>query len=185
MTSLKRHLEERGLTALSPAPHLCEVERVATFPLFNLSGEFVGYQTYRPDAPKQSKSLARRLLRYFTWVTKPFGCRRAGSKLAVWGTETLNRLGPVVVTEGVFDACKAHAAGYAAVACLSNDPQQLKNFFNFLSQTRTVVAVCDDDDAGRKLAKLAHKSVNPPWGFKDLGEMPQELATEFLRSALH
>lgn len=139
-------------------PIIDEEEDVATFYLWNLSGQLVGYQQYRrfgekhtPNNPKEGK--------YFTHRKLP--------TLGVWGTESLDFSGSVFVCEGIFDACRLTERGCAAVAVLSNNTgYDLYNWLRCLN--RRVVAVCDNDAAGLKLAKFGHDAVFTRE--KDLGE---------------
>jgi DNA primase len=64
----------------------------------------------------------------------------------------------VFVCEGVFDAARLTAKGVSALAVLSNNTgKDLSNWLTMLN--RKVVAVCDNDDAGRKLAKFGDVAV--------------------------
>jgi hypothetical protein len=163
---VKAHLLERGLD-----PSLYTVswdDETACFALWNLSGQWAGYQQYRPFAPKTCRNDPREG-RYFTW---------AKNKLAVWGLETWHfRSDVLFVTQGVFDACKLHNLGLPAVAVLGNDPRQLRPWMGSLG--RVTVAVCDDDAAGAKLAKLCSRAVTVQGG-KDLGDMTQEQVHDFV-----
>ena len=141
--SVLKHLtEDRHVDVNLHNPVVDEEERVATFFLYNLSGQVVGYQQYRPDADKMLHNNPK-LGRYFTYTCK--------NKLPLFGVETLNRSGTVFLTEGLFDACRLTELGCPAVASLSNNPKQALPFFRALN--RRVVAVCDNDQAGKKLAK--------------------------------
>ena len=123
---------------------------VATFYLWNLSGKFCGYQQYRRFGEKKPQNNPKQG-KYFTYRKQP--------TLAVWGVESLH-LSPNVVflTEGVFDACRLTEKGYSALAVLSNNTGwDLKNWLSMLN--RKVVAVCDNDDAGRRLAKFGDVAV--------------------------
>ncbi len=124
---------------------LDEVEQVATFYLWNLSGQLVGYQQYRPNGEKKAQNSPREG-KYFTYKKQP--------TVAVWGVESLHLTPNVVfLTEGLFDAARLTERGYSALAVLSNNPSpDLANWLKCLN--RRVVAVCDDDAAGRKLAKF-------------------------------
>ena len=118
MTELERHLLSRGCDPKRYACHLDNEEFVATFMLYAPgTGKLVGYQQYRPFAPKTSdaaaKGLARQSLRYFTHDVE--------GELALFGTETLSMYdGPVYLVEGIFDAVKLHALGLACLAVLGN-----------------------------------------------------------------
>lgn len=150
MKSVTEHLKDRHLNLELHRPMVDEVERVATFFLYNLSGQLCGYQQYRPEGEKKPQNNPKQG-KYFTYRKQP--------TLAVWGVESLH-LSPNVVflTEGVFDACRMTERGYSALAVLSNNTGwDLKNWLGMLN--RKVVAVCDNDDAGRKLAKFGNVSV--------------------------
>ena len=150
MKSVTDHLKDRYLNLELHRPVVDEVERVATFYLWNLSGQLVGYQQYRPEGEKKPQNNPKQG-KYFTYRKQP--------TLAVWGVESLH-LSPNVVflTEGVFDACRLTERGYSALAVLSNNTgTDLKNWLSMLN--RKVVAVCDNDDAGRKLAKFGDVAV--------------------------
>lgn len=160
---LKTHLLERHLDLELHRPWLDTTEGVATFPLWNLSGQMVGYQQYRPGASKKYQNDPKSG-RYFTFRKPP--------TVAVWGVESLH-LTPnlVFLTEGVFDACRLTQRGFSAVAALSNDPTtDLRNWLSCLN--RTVVAVVDNDRAGAKLAKFGDLVLKT--GAKDLGDSTDE-----------
>lgn len=161
--SLVEHLRSRHLDLELHRPMLDEEEGVATFFLYNLSGQLVGFQQYRPSASK-SKSNSPRNSRYFTFRKAP--------TVAVFGVESLDLTpGVVFVTEGVFDAARLTSLGVSAVAVLSNNPtSDVKNFLACLG--RRVVAVCDNDAAGRRLAALGDVAVFTEG--KDLGESSEE-----------
>lgn len=150
MKSVKEHLKDRHLNFELHRPMVDEVERVATFYLWNLSGQLCGYQQYRPEGEKKPNNNPKEG-KYFTYRKQP--------TLVVWGVESLH-LSPNVVflTEGVFDACRLTEKGYSALAVLSNNTgYDLQNWLGMLN--RKVVAVCDNDDAGRKLAKFGDVAV--------------------------
>jgi hypothetical protein len=110
-----------------------EEEGVVTFPLWNLSGQLVGYQQYRPSATKK-KDNHPKMSRYFTW--------RKNKVVGVWGLESWNLSNTLFVTEGTFDACRLTYLGYSAVATLSNDvDDSLKRWLWMVRKSRRVVAV--------------------------------------------
>lgn len=149
-----------------------EDEGVATFPLWNLSGQMVGYQQYRPSTTKK-KDNHPKMSRYFTY--------RKNKVVGVWGLESWSLSNTLFVTEGVFDAARLTCLGYSAVATLSNDvDSSLARWLWLARKTRLVVTVCDNDAAGRRLAKYGHLSHVVESG--DLGDATDEYVNNFLRS---
>lgn len=147
--NLVEHLKSRHLDLQLHRPVLSDTEGVATFYLWNLSGQMVGYQQYRPLGEKKPQNSPKEG-KYFTYRKQP--------TLAVWGVESLANPGSLFVCEGIFDACRLTEKGCAAIAVLSNNTGwDLKNWLSMLN--RRVVAVCDNDSAGKKLAKFGHESV--------------------------
>ena len=156
---LEAHLRERYLDLRLHRPILSD-EGVATFYLWTTTGRLAGYQQYRPFADKKMSNDPKEG-RYYTY--------RSPGTMSLWGTESLY-LSPSVVflTEGIFDAARLTSKGYSALALLSNNFQpELHNYLRFLN--RRVVAICDNDEAGRRLSKFGHESVTVA-EFKDLGE---------------
>lgn len=149
-----------------------EDEGVATFPLWNLSGQMVGYQQYNYKKDKKKDNHPRDS-RYFTW--------RKDKVVGVWGLESWNFSNTLFVTEGVFDAARLTERGFSAVATLSNDVDpSLARWLWTVRKARPVVAVCDNDAAGRKLAKCGHVAHVMDDG-KDMGEASDEYVTNFLK----
>ncbi len=171
MKSVTQHLVDRHLNLDLHRPVVDEVERVATFFLYNLSGQLVGYQQYRPEGEKKPQNNPKQG-KYFTYRHQP--------TLSVWGVESLHLTPDVVfLTEGVFDAARLTGRGYSALAALSNNPNQdLRNWLTCLN--RKVVAVCDNDDAGRKLAKFGDVAVFTL--DHDLGDSTDEYVTQLLET---
>lgn len=149
---LAQHLLNRHLDFNLHKPMLDEAEGVATFYLWNLSGQLVGYQQYRPDAPKVVNNHPK-LSRYYTYRNRHI------PTLAVWGLESFYLTPDVLfVVEGVFDATRLTSRGVSAIAVLGNDPSaDLKNWL--MSLNRLVVVVADNDKAGKELAKFGHVAV--------------------------
>jgi len=168
---LKEHLLSRHLDLELHRPVIDEAEGVATFYLYNLSRQLVGYQQYRPTGEKLPNNNPK-LGKYFTYRKQP--------TLAVWGVESLHlNTNVVFLTEGLFDAARLTSRGFAAVACLSNSPTpDLRNWLTCLN--RKVVAVCDNDSAGRKLAKFGDVAVFTT--DKDLGDSSDEFVTHLLNT---
>lgn len=168
--TLVEHLRSRHLDLQLHRPIVDEVEDVATFYLWNLSNQLVGYQQYRRSGEKKPQNNPKQG-KYYTYRKLP--------TLAVWGVESLH-LSPHVlfVTEGIFDAARLTERGYSAVAVLSNNTGwDLRNWFGMLN--RRVVAVCDNDAAGRALAKFGDVAVFTD--DKDLGDSSDEYVTGLLR----
>jgi hypothetical protein len=150
-----------------------EEEGVATFPLWNLSGQMVGYQQYRPAGDKKSFNHPKDG-RYFTW--------RKDKVVGVWGLESWSFSNVLFVTEGVFDAARLTAHGVSAIATLSNDVDpSLKRWLWTIRKSRLVVAVCDNDAAGRKLASCGNRYHVMDEG-KDMGDASDEYVRNFLKS---
>lgn len=150
METLVEHLKRRHLDLELHRPVLDLENDVATFYLWNLSGKFCGYQQYRRFGEKKPQNNPKQG-KYFTFRKQP--------TVAVWGVESLHLTPHVVfVCEGVFDAARLTSKGVSALAVLSNNTGwDLKNWLSMLN--RRVVAVCDNDSAGRKLAKFGDVSV--------------------------
>ncbi|MEQ6344483.1 MULTISPECIES: toprim domain-containing protein [Vibrio] len=138
------------------------------FRLWSLTGRLVGYQQYRPFAPKHTAPDHRKQARYFTYVSK----EHMATSLAAFGVEQLDLKQRVLfLAEGVFDVVPLHRLGVNALAVLGNNPKHLKEWLNTLPFH--VVALCDGDEAGQTLARFAHQTVSLPSG-KDPGDMSDE-----------
>lgn len=160
MTILE-HICSRYVDTVLHRVWIDEQSDCATFPLWNLSGQMVGYQQYRPYASKEKRNDPRHG-RYFTRVKD--------GKIAVWGLESFHLSKVLFVTEGIFDAARISYLGYAAVATLSNDSNTTTStWFRLIRSYKYIVAVCDNDTAGRSLAKLGH-AFHVVENFKDLGD---------------
>jgi DNA primase len=160
--NLKEHLKERHLNLELHKPILDEELNIATFLLYNLSGQIVGYQQYNPLGDKKIFN-SKLEGKYYTYRNK------VQPTIALWGVESLYLTdGPIFLTEGIFDACRMTELGQTALATLANNPpKDYRNWLQMLS--RPIVVVCDNDAAGRKLAKFGdYVEVVPDE--KDLGE---------------
>ena len=167
MTELEQHLKDRHFNTSLHKVWLLETpsERSATFPLWNLSGQLVGYQRYRPDATKEKKNDPREG-RYFTRVKD----RRVG----VWGLESWRQSAALLVTEGIFDAARLTNAGWAAIGVLSYDINDTtRSWLSILRQHRTLIAVCDGDSSGKKLSKYTQHAIMCP-DDKDVGSLSDQ-----------
>jgi hypothetical protein len=174
---LEQHLKDRHCDVSLYRPVLDHQEGVVTFYLWNLSGQLIGYQRYRPFAPKSGAPQEE--MRYFTKLGREGereGIVAARYKIGVFGLEAFNRPGPLFIVEGIFDAVRLHNRGLAAIAVLANDPKAFKSWVSSLG--RTTIAICDNDSAGKKLAKIADTSIIC-WN-KDLGDMTEKELVYFL-----
>lgn len=169
--NLTEHLKSRHLDLQLHRPMLDEVEGLATFYLYNLSGQLVGYQQYRPTGEKKPNNNPK-LGKYFTYKKQP--------TVAVWGVESLHLTPNVVfVTEGVFDAARLTELGVSALAVLSNNPSaDLRNWLTCLN--RLVVVVADNDAAGKRLAKFGDVAVYTE--DKDLGDSSEEFVKNLVKT---
>lgn len=169
-TTIEQHLISRRTDLALHTPITNEEDSCATFLLWNLSGQLVGFQQYRPYCVKARNNHPRGM-RYFTY--------RSGSTLGLFGIESLHLTPNVVfVTEGVFDATRLTSLGVSAIAVLSNDPaKEVSNFLRSLA--RKVVVVCDNDSAGRKLAKFGDYIEYT--SDKDLGESSDEFVESLVK----
>ena len=162
------HLESRRLnTSLYSGVWLSEEQEVATFGMWNLSGQLVGFQQYKPLEDKTRKSKPSDM-RYFTIAGKG----GVGSKLLAFGVELLDTTqNNLFIVEGIFDAAPLHNRGVNALAVMTNNPVHLKSWLNSLGYN--IIALCEGDKAGRKLAKFADEAIYLPTG-KDPADMSDE-----------
>lgn len=175
--NLKDHLKERHLNLNLHRPVLDEETGVVTFYCWNLSGQLVGYQQYNPNGDKKVFN-SKMEGKYYTYRNKNV------PTVVVWGVESLYQsTGVVYLTEGVFDAARMTNVGASALATLANNPpKDYRNFLQLLN--RPVVAVCDNDDAGKKLAKFGDYVEVVPEG-KDLGESSDDYVRFLLNKYSH
>lgn len=148
---------------------------VATFLLYNLSGQLVGYQRYNPSFPSafpgDGKQNNLRDRRYYNYVSS--------GQIGLFGLESYSYTLPVVfVTEGIFDACRLTKKGACCFAMLTNNPStSMRNFLLCLG--KPIVAICDGDAAGVKLRKVGHYYETVQEG-KDLGECSESFVDYLL-----
>jgi len=148
MNKMIQHLKSRHFNH-ELYKNLIITHDVVIFPLYNLSGQWVGNQQYRPDGDKKQIRNPK-LGKYYTYITK----QGSVSSLACWGLELVDmpkNNKPLYLVEGIFKACRFHNHNMNAIASLSNNP---KNMFEWLSVLGfNVIPVCDGDKAGKKLAR--------------------------------
>lgn len=96
MNSLQQHLLLRNYDYTKYVNHVIdEEENILTVMLSNLSGQFVGYQQYRPNETAKRLNDPK-MSRYFTYSQRGVN--------ACWGLETLNPvLSDLYVVEGLIN----------------------------------------------------------------------------------
>lgn len=148
---MRQHLLDRWLDPDRYSGIWIEEGVSASFAMWNLSGQMVGYQKYQPNAPRLHDNSVNS--RYHSW----FGSGLIGC----WGIESLDwRSDVVFLVEGVFNASRLHWHGLPALALIANDPKHLRNWLSLLNRRR--IAVCDGDSDGAKLAKYGHSVIYMP-----------------------
>ena len=169
---LVEHLIERHVQ-FDRYPGLFIGEEDATFLFYNLSGQIIGYQRYNPLGDKKGRNLENG--KYYNYQTH-INDVRTTAMLGVWGLETYDyRYDLLFLVEGVFDAVRLHNLELPAIACLTNNPKHLRNWL--LCLDRKIIAVCEDDKAGKKLANSADGAIMLSNG-KDLGELTDDEVEE-------
>jgi len=145
---------------------------VVIFPLWNLSGQYIGYQQYRPGDTKGRRNDPRDG-RYYTSLHGD----KNEKPLAVWGLETYHYDDRcLVVVEGVFDAVRLHNHGVPCVAVLSSSTKHLRNWLSSLGKKIYKV----EDGHGSKLGP--YQNLELPFGRKDLGECSEDQVKEVLET---
>ena len=90
-TDIEAHLRSRGVDPSRTNVIMDKESGKATFLLYNLSGQLVGYQQYNPSGDKKGQNRMpaehrKALAKYYNYVTKE---DEHTSKIAVWGLETV------------------------------------------------------------------------------------------------
>lgn len=156
--ALKKHVADRYIDTRLHTVYFSE--EAATFPLWDLTGRFLGYQKYNPNASKDKRNTETG--RYHLITTT--------NTNAVWGSESWYLSNTLFVTEGIFDAARLTFKGYSAIAVFSCGlPDNTVNWLRNLSRIRPVVMVADNDKPG-----IAFTTYGLPYHivqeYKDLGE---------------
>lgn len=170
MFDIHTHLNSRYMNTSNHIVWINTEEKMAVFPLWNLSGQMVGYQNYRPLNPKEPNNDPKSG-RYYTHRNKDM--------VSVWGLESWNFSRTLFVCEGIFDACRLTNHGVSAIALLSNNPTDAtKRWLWTIRQFRPVFSICDSGPSGRKLASLSHKSHTMT--VSDLGDSSESFVSELI-----
>jgi DNA primase len=150
----------------------CYKTNKVTFLLYNLSGQIVGYQHYRPLVEEKGVKNNPKLGRYFTKLPR--------ATIGVFGLECLNpNDSRVFIVEGIFKAGVLHRLGYNAIAVLGADPKPLQGWFKALRGRYTLYAIGDADEAGKRLVEIVGNGFQSP---KDLDEMTDEDIMELIEN---
>lgn len=175
---IKQHLEDRGIDFDKTRVIMDKKKGVATFLLYNLSGKLVGYQIYNPKGSKKvsgGRHINKDLQKYYPYTT--YG------EIAVYGLDSYDKNHKYLfVVEGIFDAIKLHNQGLPAIAVLSNDPKNIKEWLGMLPQKIIVIYDNDSNKDSLKLKKYGDKSFTTPDPFKDLGDMSNMEVYDFIKS---
>lgn len=146
--NLYKHLLERNY---DPCRYVNQVldtqENILTVYLSNLSGQFVGFQQYRPE--EEAKRLNdSRLSRYFTYSQRGVN--------ACWGLETLDPTKKdLYLVEGIFKASTLHMLGLNALALLTSHPKPMKSWLHTMNHN--LIGIGDNDKAGDGIINVAGK----------------------------
>ena len=160
--SVAEHLNSRYLNLNLHTSWLSEENEVVVLPLWNLNGQMVGVQQYRPNGSKEPNN--KWYGRYFTRVHT--------DNVAVWGLESWSLSNTLFVCEGLFDAAKITWLGYSAIAIFTSTPgKSVLNWLKSVKSSRPVVVICDSDNAGLKLAKCGHTHFHMK-EYHDVGDAP-------------
>jgi hypothetical protein len=166
---LYKHLLSRNYDPSRYANQVLDTdENILTVYLTNLSGQFVGFQQYRPE--EEAKRLNDpRLSRYFTYSQRGVN--------ACWGLETLDPTEKdLYLVEGIFKASTLHMLGYNALALLTSHPKPMKSWLHTMNYN--FIGIGDNDKAGDGIINVACK------GFK-LERDVDEYSLEELEEILH
>ena len=143
--------------------------KVLTVYLTNLSGQFVGFQQYRPEVEFKRLNLPNEA-RYFTYSQRGVS--------ACWGLETLDTSKKdLYVVEGIFKASALHCLGHNALALLTSNPKPMRSWLHTLPYN--LIGVGDNDKAGRDMPKIACKGFQSEY---DLDEYTLEELHNLLES---
>ena len=182
-SDIRKHLRSRSLDPDKTRVHIDDEKGLATFPIFNkVTGQMIGYQQYNPAGAREFHN-DKELSRYFTYITP----EHRGT--AAWGTESMGLRDDVLfLVEGIFDAAKLHAIGMPALAILTNSPhKQLVRWLQSLSHK--VIGIMDNDPQenrteGQSIGDVSDEAHTVPDPFKDIGEMSDDEAREFIDGIL-
>lgn len=170
---LNEHLKERHLQIDRYNGIMITNEESIIFPLWNLSGQMVGYQQYRPNASKDKKNNPREG-RYYTSIHG----NKYNKQIGMWGLESYHYNNKVlVITEGIFDCCRLHNLNIPAVALLSSSSGFYKNWLT--STGRKIYKV--EDSHGSLLGP--YENLNIPYYRNDIGDCTSDEIIDSINSS--
>lgn len=146
--NLHKHLLSRNYDPTRYVNQVLDIEsNVLTVYLNNLSGQFVGFQQYRPEVKDKRVNNAT-MGRYFTYSQRGVN--------ACWGLETINpEKKDLYLVEGNFKASALHMLGLNALALLTSHPKPMKSWLHTLPFN--LIGIGDNDKAGDGILKIAGK----------------------------
>lgn len=170
--TFSEHLKTRGLKPWHKV-WIDKTGELCTFPLWGWENRLIGYQRYNWKGDKKPRSNRLIDARYFTHISSAY------HNEAVYGWNNLYGYGTVFITEGIWDSISIGNVWFDSLAILTATPS--KELIRWLRCriNRPIVAVCDNDDAGKSLAKMGDVAITIPCG-KDANEMSPENLRDFL-----
>lgn len=144
--NLVKHLLQRNYDPSRYVNQVLDIDEcVLSVYLTNLSGQFVGFQQYRPLVTSKRLNDAREA-RYFTYSQRGVS--------ACWGLETLDpSKEDLYIVEGVFKASALHMLGHNALALLTSNPKPMKSWLHTLPYN--LIGIGDNDKAGLGMIRIA------------------------------
>lgn len=168
--NLQKHLLSRNYDPSRYVNQVLDTDNcVLTVYLSNLSGQFVGFQQYRPDVLEKKVNHPKEA-RYFTYSQR-------GAN-ACWGLETLDPgKKELFIVEGVFKASALHMLGFNALALLTSHPKPMKSWLHTLPYD--IIGIGDADKAGRGMVNIAGQGFQSE---RDLDEYSLEELSELINT---
>jgi hypothetical protein len=178
---IRSHLLSRNVDFSIDRVYVNEELNTATFMLFNLSSQIVGYQHYNPKGLKGRRSTTKNVdvrdLKYHSRITKIDNI----PMLAVYGLESFDfNLPYLFLLQGIFDYVKLHRLGLNAIAVIANNPIHLYSWLEILPQKKIAITDNDENNAGDMLSKYGDDSYMVPLLGNDLGDMSLLQVKEFI-----
>lgn len=172
MNDFCEHIRERGLRPWHKAWVDYDNELV-TFPIF-FGDKLAGSQKYNWKDLKKGRDNTGR---YYTYVSDAY------KQCICYGMDNCIGYGPIYIVEGIWDSIRLSNCWVDSLAVLCNDPhKQLRQWIKIYAAGRPIIAVCDRDSAGGRLASVGDCAWTVPEGYKDVNEMTDDECQEWLLS---